>query len=202
MDISCIVLAGGKSVRLGHNKLLEKVGTQNLLERVITRLYHFNNQIYVVIAQDSTLPDLKKYSGIKVIKDIIPDKGSLGGLYSGLKVSERPYNLAVACDMPFINLELFKQMIGLADGYDAVIPLVNNKAEPLHAVYSRNCLPAMQKLIEQNKLSILDLFPMIKVYYLSTSEIELLDPRHMSFFNINNEADLRKGRKIAEKGDY
>jgi molybdopterin-guanine dinucleotide biosynthesis protein A len=201
LDVNSIVLAGGKSVRLGRNKLLEKVGTQNLLERVITRLKYFNNQIYVVVAESSILPDLKKYSSVKVIKDIIPGKGSLGGLYSGLTESDSPYNLAVACDMPFLNLKLFKHMIGLAEDYDAVIPLINDKAEPLHAVYSRNCLPAMRKLIEQNRLSISELFPMIKTYYLSTGDVEELDPRHMSFFNINNEEDLRAGRELAEKGD-
>ncbi len=201
MDVNCIVLAGGKSSRLGRNKLLEKVGTQNLLVRVINRLAYFNSQIYVVVAQDSVLPELKNYPGIKVIKDIIPDKGSLGGLYSGLSVSDRTYNLATACDMPFLNLELFRHMIELSEGYDAVVPMVKDTAEPLHAVYSRNCLQAMQYLIEQNKLSIKELYSMIKVRYLNTSDIEQLDPHHLSFFNINTESDLMAGREIAEQGD-
>jgi len=202
LDVNCIVLAGGKSVRLGRSKLLEKVGTQNLLERVVTRLTYFNSQIYVVIAQDSALPDLSKRFDIKVIKDIIPGKGSLGGLYSGLMVSDRPYNLATACDMPFLNLELFKHMIGLAEGYDAVVPLVKDKAEPLHSVYSRSCLPAIQLLIDQNRLSISGLLPMIKVRYLNAGDIEQLDSRHLSFFNINTEEDLKVGREIAEQGEH
>lgn len=202
LDINCIVLAGGKSVRLGRSKLFEQVGTQNLLERVITRLTYFNSQIYVVIAQDSALPDLSKHPDVKVIKDIIPGKGSLGGLYSGLMVSDRPYNLATACDMPFLNLELFGHMIGLAEGYDAVVPLVKDKAEPLHSVYSRSCLPAIQLLIDQNRLSISGLLPMIKVRYLNAGDIEQLDPRHLSFFNINTEADLKVGREIAEQGEH
>jgi molybdenum cofactor guanylyltransferase len=201
LDVNCIILAGGKSARLGRNKLMEKVGGRNLLERVVARLASFNSEIIVVTALDSALPDLTGTPKLKVIKDIIPGKGSLGGLYSGLTVSDRPYNLVVACDMPFLNLNLFKHMIGLAESYDAVVPLVKDNAEPLHAVYSRNCLPALQYLIEQNRLSILELFPMIKVHYVNTGDIEQYDPRYLSFFNINTEADLRAGREIAKQED-
>jgi molybdopterin-guanine dinucleotide biosynthesis protein A len=201
LDVNCIVLAGGKSIRLGHNKLLEKVGTQNLLERVITKLAYFNSQIYVVIAQDSALPNMEYHTDVKVIKDIIPGKGSLGGLYSGLTFSDRPYNLAAACDMPFLNLELFRHMIDLAEGYDAVVPQLKDNTEPLHSVYSRSCLPAMQYLIEQNRLSIKELYSMIKVRYLDIGDIDKLDPRHLSFFNINTESDLQAGKEIAEQGD-
>ena len=201
MDVNCIILAGGKSVRLGRNKLLEKVGGNNLLERVIARLAYFNSEIIVVTAQDSALPDLGGYPQLQIVNDIIPGKGSLGGLYSGLTFSNRPYNLVAACDMPFLNLDLFKHLIGLADSYDAVVPLVNDKAEPLHAVYSRSCLPAMKDLIEQDRLSISGLFSMIKVHYVNTGDIERFDPRHLSFFNINTEVDLKAGREIAEQKD-
>jgi len=199
LEVNCIVLAGGKSSRLGRNKLVEKVGGQSLLERVITRLAYFKSEIVVVTAQDSVLPELAGYGGLKVVRDIVPGKGALGGLYSGLTVSGRSYNVVAACDMPFINLDLFKHMIGQSENCDAVVPLFRGIAEPLHAVYSRSCLPVMQYLIEQNRLSILELFPMIKVHYVDNVDIERLDPRHLGFFNINNESDLVTGRKIAEQ---
>ncbi len=201
LEVNCIILAGGKSVRLGRNKIVEKVGGHCLLERAIDRLSCFNSEIIVVTAMDSALPDLGGYPKIQIVNDIIPGKGSLGGLYSGLVVSSRPYNLVVACDMPFLNVDLFNHLIGLVDNYDAVIPLVNDKAEPLHAVYSRSCLPAIKNLIGQNRLSILGLFPFIKVCYVNTGDIERFDPRHLSFFNVNTEADLRTGREIAGQED-
>ena len=201
MDVNCIILAGGKSVRLGRNKLLEKIGEQNLLERVINRLAYFKSEIIVVAAHDSTLPELAGYPGLKVINDIMPGKGSLGGLYSGLTVSERQYNLVAAGDMPFINLELFKHMISLAENYDAVVPLLNDKAEPLHAVYSRKCITAIKDLIEQNRLSISNIFPMVNAHFINTTDIEKFDPKHLSFFNINTEVDLKNGKEIAERGD-
>jgi molybdenum cofactor guanylyltransferase len=201
LDVNCIILAGGKSARLGRNKLMETVGGRNLLERVIARLAYFNSEIVLVTAQDSALPDLTGHPGLKIVTDKIPGKGSLGGLFSGLTESERPYNVAVACDMPFLNLDLFKHMIGLAEEYDAVVPLIDDFTEPLHAVYSRNCLPAIQYLIEKDRLSILELFKIIKVRYVKTGDIEKFDPRHLSFFNINTEADLRAGRELAEQED-
>jgi molybdenum cofactor guanylyltransferase len=201
LDVNCIILAGGKSARLGRNKLLEEVGGRNLLEIAVTRLLHFKGDIIVVTGLESVLPELGGYPGLKVVHDIIPGKGSLGGLYSGLRASERQYNLAVACDMPFLNLALFEHMAGLAEKYDAVVPLVNEMVEPLHAVYSKSCLPAMQQLIEKNRLSITELYSMIKVRYIESEDIEKFDPRHLSFFNINNEADLKAGREIANKED-
>jgi molybdenum cofactor guanylyltransferase len=199
LDANCIILAGGKSVRLGRNKLLEKVGDRNLLERVITRLDCLKCNIIVAVAQDSTLPDLTGYSRIQVIKDIIPGKGSLGGLYSGLTVSDKQYNLVTACDMPFLNLDLFKYMLDLSENNDAVVPMTKEFAEPLHSVYSRSCIPAIRYLIDQNRLSILELFPMIKVRFVNTCDVDNFDPKHLSFFNINTESDLRAGRKIAQQ---
>jgi molybdopterin-guanine dinucleotide biosynthesis protein A len=181
---------------------MEQVGGRNLLERVIARLANFKSEIILVTGQDSVIPDITGYPGLKIIKDIIPGKGSLGGLFSGLTISDKPYNLAAACDMPFLNLDLFKHMIGLSEDYDAVVPLVKDFAEPLHAVYSRNCLPAMRYLIEKDRLSILELFKIVEVRYVNTDDIEKFDPRHLSFFNINTEADLRVGREIAEQEDY
>jgi molybdenum cofactor guanylyltransferase len=201
LDVNCIVLAGGKSVRLGRNKMMEEVGGQNLLERVLSRLAYFNGDVIVVTAQDSALPEISKDLRFKVVRDILPGKGALGGLYSGLTFSNSLLNLVVACDMPFINVELFKLMIDQFEKYDAVVPLYRDTAQPLHAVYSRSCIPTMQYLIEQNRLSILELFPMINVHYVNSSEIEVLDPRHLGFFNINTESDLMLGRKIAEQED-
>jgi molybdenum cofactor guanylyltransferase len=201
LDFNCIILAGGKSSRLGRNKLFVKVGSLNLLERVINRLVDFNNNIYIVVAEYSDLPDLTGYPRIKIVKDIVPGKGSLGGLYTGLTASNTAYNLVSACDMPFINLDLFRYLISQAESYDAIVPVINNIAEPLYAVYSRKCIAPIQFLIEQNRLSILELFPMINVNYINTDRIDDFDSRHLSFFNINSESDLKIGREIAEKED-
>lgn len=200
MDVSCIILAGGKSSRLGRNKVVEKLGSLSLLERVVNSLMSFKSEIIVVAARDSYLPQLADYPGLRVVEDIYPGKGSLGGLYTGITLSQTNTNIVVACDMPFLNVELLRYMLGLADDYDVVIPKTNGGIlEPLHAVYSRNCLKPIDYLMKQNRLSILELYPMVKVRYVENSQIDRFDLDHLSFFNINTEAELEKGRELLEK---
>jgi molybdenum cofactor guanylyltransferase len=200
LDVSCIILAGGKSKRLGRNKVTEKIGNASLLERVISAVAPLNNEIIIVAAKESSLPQLTNYPKLKLVTDIYPGKGSLGGVFTGLTVSETLYNLVVACDMPFLNLDLLRYMVELAGGFDAVVPkLRDNILEPLHAVYSRNCISAMESLVKQNRLSILELFPLIKVRFIGEAEIESFDPKHLTFFNINTETDLEAGRSLLKR---
>jgi molybdopterin-guanine dinucleotide biosynthesis protein A len=202
LDVSCIILAGGKGTRLGRNKVVEKIGNQSLLERVISSLSTLNQEMIVVIAKESSLPQLTNNPKIKIVRDIYPGKGSLGGIYTGLVYSKSYYNLVVACDMPFLNLNLLKYMISVTEDADVVIPkVVNDILEPLHAVYSKNCVGKIELLLEQNRLSILELFPMVQVRYIEVSEIEHFDKKHLSFFNINTESDLKIGRELIIKED-
>lgn len=202
MDLSCIILAGGKSLRLGRNKAVEKIGKLSLLERVISTLSFFNSEIIVVTAEDSRLPELKKYPKLTITKDIYPGRGSLGGIYSGLVASHSFYNLVVACDMPFLNLDLLHYMIDISEGFDVVVPKVSPTIfEPLHAIYSKNCIAPLECLIRADRFIILELYPMVKVRYVDSQEIDRFDPKHSSFFNVNTEADLVKGRELERKGD-
>ena len=200
LDVSCIILAGGKSTRLGRNKVVEKIGNQSLIERVLSRLSALKSDVVLVTAKDSFVPQLADYPGLKQVNDIYPERGSLGGIYTGLVASETFYNLVVACDMPFLNLDLLRYMIDLAEGYDAVIPKSNyDVLEPLHAVYSKNCIPAIESLIKKDRFSILELYPLIKVRYLEYSEVERLDPVHISFFNINTEEELKVAKDLVRR---
>ncbi|MBP1706293.1 MAG: mobA [Chloroflexi bacterium] len=203
MDVGYIILAGGKSTRLGRNKVFEIIGQKSLLERAVSCLSSFKSEIIVVKAKDSSLPELTGYPELRIVTDVYPGKGSLGGIYTGLVASKAFYNMVVACDMPFLNLDLLRYMIDLAREYDVVIPKVDDEIlEPLHAVYSGNCIPPLEFLIKQNRLSILELFPMVKVRNVANSEINQFDPQHLSFFNINTEADLQKGLKLAGKEGF
>lgn len=203
MDVSCIILAGGKSTRLGRNKVVERIGDQSLLERVISSLSIFQGDIMIVTSKNSSLPQLMNYSQVKIVQDVYPDRGSLGGIYSGLTASQSFYNLVVACDMPFLNLGLLRYMLDIAEGYDVVVPRVSQEIfEPLHAVYSRNCVAPLEILIRENRFKILELFPLVKVKYVEIDEIDRFDPEHLSFFNVNTEADLKAGRDLARKEDF
>ena len=150
MNISCIVLAGGRSTRLGRNKVTEIIGEKSLLERVISCLAYFESDIIVVTAKKPTLPQRIDYPKLKIVSDIHPGKGSLGGVYSGLVASNSFYNLVVACDMPFLNRKLLSYMVEISNGYDLVVPRLDDIFEPLHAVYSKGCIAPMEYLIKQD----------------------------------------------------
>jgi molybdenum cofactor guanylyltransferase len=200
LDATCIILAGGKSLRLGRNKVVEKIGGQSLLERAIANLEPLDCEIVVVTGADSVLPELRGHPEVRVVKDIYPQKGSQGGVYTGLVTSRSFHNLVIGCDMPFLNTSLIKYLLELAYGFDVVVPrLENGIFEPLHAVYSQNCIVPLELLIKQDKLKILDLYEMVTVRYVVKSEIERFDPEQRSFFNINTESDLKSGRELAGK---
>ena len=193
-EISCIVLAGGKSTRLRPNKIKETIGDQTLLERVLATLSVFDSDIIVVSSEQASLPGIDHYHRTRIVNDIYPGKGSLGGIYTGLSASKTHYNLVVAGDMPFLNVNLLKYMLKIGEGFDLVAYHQDDKPELLHAFYSRNCLAPMHSLIQQNNLRIIGILPFIKVRYLTAEEIERFDPQHLSFFNINTEDDLIKAR--------
>jgi len=201
LEISCIVLAGGRGLRLGRDKTLETFGNTSLLERVVFNLSLFDSDI-IIVATKRALSRPIDYPKLRVVADIYPGKGALGGVYTGLVASESLYNLVVASDMPFLNQALLRYMVQLADGFDLVLPrLSNNMVEPLHAVYSRNCLATIKNLLNQGKMRFTELLTLVKVRYVEAEEINWFDPGHLSFFNINTEADLKTARELVGEGD-
>jgi len=200
LDITCIVLAGGKGLRLGRDKVQETVGNSNLLQRALSQLTPFNGDIIIVTAGAKSIPQVNGYQGFRIVTDIYPGKGALGGIYTGLAESNSAYNLVVACDMPFLNQALLRYMMELSAGFDLVVPRLGELVEPLHAVYARGCLAPIERLIKRGNLEVRALFDLVKVRYVEASEIDRFDPQHLSFFNVNTEADLEKARQMALGG--
>jgi molybdopterin-guanine dinucleotide biosynthesis protein A len=197
LDISCIILAGGKSLRLGHDKVLEKIGSTSLLENVISRIDSLSREIIIVTAEDRNFSQLASHPKLKTVSDILPGHGSLGGIYTGLIKSDSFYNLVIAADMPFLNQPLLRYMIQVADGFDFALPRINSFFEPLHAIYSKNCVAPIESILKQGRRVIIELFDFVKIRYIEAEEIDRFDPQHLSFFNINNKEDLKLARKIA-----
>jgi len=200
LNVSCIILAGGKGLRLGKDKVLEIVGNKCLIDRVISSISPLCQDIIVVTGATQTIPQSVSHPKLRVVGDILPDKGPLGGIYTGLQTSDTFYNLVVACDMPFLNQDLLHYLLRSAVDFDVAIPRRNNLVEPLHAVYTKNCLAPIEAMFELGKLSVNRLLGAVKARYVEAEEIDRIDPGHLSFFNINTQADLKKARELA-KGD-
>ena len=199
MSANSIVLAGGKGLRLGRDKALVELDGENLLQRIISRLSFLNSDIILVVAGSQQPLDIAGYPKLKIVTDIYPGKGPLVGIYSGLLSSDSAYNLVVACDMPFLNKHLIGYMLDVSVGFDITIPRLGNMVEPLHAIYSKNCLKAIEKLLVEENLKIDSLLKMVKVRYVEAGEIDSFDPEHLSFFNVNTKTDLKLARELVER---
>ncbi len=197
MEINCIVLAGGKSLRFGNDKSTEAIGGRSLLQQAVASLRFLSSEIVIATSGERPVSEAFDYPKPRILTDIIPGKGPLGGIYTGLTFSTKEHNLVVGADMPFLNQALLKHIIEVSEGYDITVPRVGKLVEPLHAVYSRRCLPPMKEMIRENRLSILELFKEVRVRYVEAEEMERYDPEHRSLFNINTKADLEAARKLS-----
>jgi molybdopterin-guanine dinucleotide biosynthesis protein A len=189
MKVTSIILAGGKNVRLGRNKALETINGQRLIERAVERLKPLSSHILIVTSPEQ--PPMPLIPDTEVVFDISTGRGPLIGIYSGLLASETEQNIVVACDMPFLNTGLLKYMTEISEGFDAVVPrLDNGMVEPLHAIYSKNCVSKIEDQIKSGNLKVYFLLKSLNVRYIERAESGKLDPKALSFFNINRQADL------------
>jgi molybdopterin-guanine dinucleotide biosynthesis protein A len=172
------------------------VGGDTLLGRVISRLKPVCSEIIVVTRQDQIGAITLSRFAVDVTSDAVPDRGPLGGLHTGLERSKTDLNIAVACDMPFINAGLLTYLVGLAQGWDIVAPRVNGLTEQLHTVYSKRCGSIAGQLIKLGKSRVADLFGVVRTRFVEEPELRKYDPELMSFFNINTEADLNRARTL------
>ena len=196
LTVSGIVLAGGQSARLGTDKSFINVNGQSLIEHIVAKLTRLSDDVIIV----TNSPDEYDHLEARLVGDIYPGKGALVGIYSGLRAAANAYSLVVACDMPFLDLNLLRYMIILAREHDVVIPRIGGLPEPLHAIYSKNCLEPIDRLLARGGLKIIDFFSEVRVRYVEESEVDIFDPQHLSFFNVNTPNDLEEMKKLARKG--
>lgn len=194
---TCIILAGGKSVRFGRDKISARIGRSSLIERVVSRVDPLVGEIILVVAGDRSFPELERRPKVRRVADIYPGNGSLGGIHAGLSASSSFYNIVVAADMPFLNPSLLQYLFAVSNGYDLTLPRMESFFEPLHAVYSKNCVKPAETIMKQGRKVVLDLLHYVQARYVTTDEIDPYDPARLSFFNINTKEDLDRARKIA-----
>ncbi len=166
---------------------------------IIQRIYDIFQKIFTEIIIVTNQKEL--YSGFKakIVSDLIINHGALGGLYTGLFFSSNPYSFCVPCDMPFLNESMIQYLIKQANGYDVIVPRTEDGLQPLHAVYSKNCLEPIKIIIGMGKYKIIDLYPFVKTKIIEESDFINIDLTKESFININTPGELNfiKERKLA-----
>ena len=188
--VTGIILAGGRSRRLGRDKAVEPFGGQPLIRRVVERVESVADEIVVVVADPARGAALPLEARHRIALDIYPDQGSLGGIFSGLTAAGSQWGLVVACDMPFLNRRLLEYMRSRREGFDAVVPLPGAYPEPAHALYSKACLPYIEAKLRAGDLKISRFFDAVRVNYLTGETLSRFDPGLRSFFNVNSPEDL------------
>ena len=183
-----VILAGGESTRMGQNKaFIEIYG-----ERIINRTVSLFNEIFddVLLVTNSPLDYLDL--NVKIVTDLIPGKGSLGGIYTGLFFSPSPKAFFVGCDMPFLDKDVIAYFLNVAETADTVVQRSGQHWEPLHAVYSRKFIKPIERLMEQGDLKIIKAYKWMKVREIRREELEPIDPGLHSLVNINTPEELTK----------
>lgn len=187
-DVTGIILAGGKNRRMGTHKAFLRIGEKTIIEDIFAKFKGIFKEI-IIVANETERFD---FLGAKVVADIIPLKGPLGGIYTGLLSSNSLYNFVVACDMPFINQNLVRHILEETGGYDVTVAEYNGRLQPLCAIYSKNCIEPIEKQLSKDNLKITDFFKDVKVKILTGKKIARFDLKGSSFVNINTPDDCER----------
>ncbi|HEX7765583.1 MAG TPA: molybdenum cofactor guanylyltransferase [Nitrospira sp.] len=193
MNVTGVVLAGGKSRRMGEDKRFLTVGEETLLTRTTSVMAQLFPEVLVIIAQDSSPLAV---SGCQVYRDLIADCGSLGGLYTGLAKATGQRVFVVACDMPFLNPGMIRWFVDRDPEADIVMARLPTGLQPLHAVYSKRALPVLERMATTHalKIQLIASEPSLHTTVVLPAEWGERDALAKSFQNVNTPADLEAAR--------
>jgi molybdopterin-guanine dinucleotide biosynthesis protein A len=184
VQVTGILLAGGKSTRMNCNKALLPCGPLTMLEKIVYELHKSCTQVIIVAGENQY-----EFKDCLVIPDLHPDGGPLGGIYTGLRASKTEYNFCMACDMPRFKGELVNILAGKAAGYQVVVPQVRGYYEPLLALYHRSCLNVIEEVLKTGQRKIVAIYPYLKVKAVLHEEIAEKLGESEYFLNINTPED-------------
>lgn len=146
-NITGIILAGGKSTRMGSDKGFMEIDGTSFMSRIVNVLNPFVKEIIIV----SDNPDYDSF-GLKRVEDIIKNSGPLAGLYSGLEHSKTEDNLVLSCDVPLINHEVISKLIQECDSETDIVQIKSGgRIMPLVAMYKKKCMDSCLQLLQNNE---------------------------------------------------
>ena len=204
--LTVAIQAGGQSSRMGEDKALKPFLGRPLIQRVIERLTPIADEIIVT----TNRPDDYAFLNLRLVSDLKPGRGALGGLYTAIASASNPIVGVIACDMPFASAPLIEAANDLMveEEADVVIARVAPRAEragkssegyePLHAVYRRaTCLPAIESAIDADQWKVVAWFPNVRVRELTAGELNQFDPSGLAFWNVNSPEEFAEAELLA-----
>jgi len=191
-DTTGLILVGGKSSRMGRDKAMLPLSGKLLIDKVLDTMRTCLRRVILV----GDHPERFEGYGLEIYPDIFPGS-SLGGLYTGLYRAETSYIFAAACDLPFASPSILRLVLSLGEGFDTVVPLSGDKPEPLFALYHKNCLEPMKRLLVSRNYRIHDFYPQVRTRYVTPEELASAGESGEAFLNVNTieEYEAILGRK-------
>jgi molybdopterin-guanine dinucleotide biosynthesis protein A len=189
-----VVLAGGRSERLGRDKRRLLVEGEPLLARVVARLRPLVREVVVVTREAEPLPLLD----VRRVTDRYPGMGVLAGVHAGLAAARAPWSYVVAGDLPLLDPALLCALAARAgDACDVVVPRWRGELEPLHALYRPSvCAPAAEVALRQGRRRIVAFYPHVRVCEMEEAAVARIDPEGRSFFNVNTREEWARLQKL------
>lgn len=184
---SAIVLAGGKSSRMGQPKALLPFDGEPLIVHTVRTLQARFAEVVVVAAPAQELPALP----VTLVRDEVAYQGPVGGILYGLQAASHEICFVTSCDAPFLNLRLVDYMLSLIDNSDVVVPFWEERLQPLQAVYRRSVAPLLQEQLERSELRPIFLYKKVRTYEVPAEDIRRYDPAGLSFRNMNSPEDYQ-----------
>jgi molybdopterin-guanine dinucleotide biosynthesis protein A/molybdopterin converting factor small subunit len=187
-DATAVVLAGGKSSRMGRPKSLLLFDDEPLIAHIVRALQRMFAETVIVTAPEQELPDLPAI----LVRDEIAYQGPVGGIYYGLQAASGNFCFVTSCDVPFVNPALISHLASQISDHDVVVPHWENRFQPLHAVYRTSVLPLLKEQLERRELRPVYLFDKVRARKIGEDEIRRFDPEGLSFLNMNTPDDYAR----------
>ncbi|MBI1995188.1 MAG: NTP transferase domain-containing protein [Deltaproteobacteria bacterium] len=194
-NASAVILAGGKSSRMGRPKALLQFDNEPLIVHIVRALKSMFAEAVVVAAPEQELPPLPAL----LVRDEVAYQGPVGGIYYGLKAARGEFGFVTSCDVAFTNLSIISYLTSQIADYDVVVPYWQERFQPLHAVYRRSVLPLLKEQLERGELRPIFLYDKVRTRKIGEDEIRRLDPEGLSFFNMNTPEDYEEALKRWER---
>ena len=195
---SAIILAGGKSSRMGRPKALLPFDGEPLIAHIVRSFKELFADVVVVIAPDQVLPALP----VTVVRDEVAYRGPVSGIYHGLNAAKGEASFVGSCDIPFLNLSLISHLVSQVHNHDVVVPYWAGRYQPLFALYRKNVVPFLRDQLRRDELRPIFLFDKVRTRKIDEAEIRRFDPEGLSFLNMNTPADyqaaLQRRREFRE----
>lgn len=193
--VTGVILAGGKSRRMGTDKAFLSVGREAMIERAAAELSKVFTEILISGGDEETGTRL----GLKVVPDLIKGMGPLSGIHAALIAAQHEKCLVVPCDMPFLSADLAEIMIRHSEGYDVTVPQHGDYLQPLFAVYDKSCIQAIEEALLENRHKVVDFYPRVRVNYVSEAILNAAADIDTVFFNVNTPLELEKARMMEKR---